>query len=183
MNIQTPRLVLRPFEQKDASDILAYLSKPSVHCFVNDQIATLDEALKLIEKRRQENEYLAVCLKDTDQVIGEVFYHLEDPDTYSVGWNFNLVFQGQGYAMESAQALFHYLFEVLNGRRIYAYVEDDNFASQKLCERLGMRKEGCFVEFISFINHPDGTPKYENTLQYAILKKEWQTVSQQRYSD
>ena len=36
-----------------------------------------------------------------------------------------------------------------------------------------MRREGLFLEFVSFVNHPDGTPKYENTVQYAILKKEW----------
>jgi len=60
-----------------------------------------------------------------------------------------------------------------NARRLYAFVEDDNIKSQALSERLGMRKEGFFVEFVSFIHHPDGTPKYENTLQYAILKKEW----------
>ncbi len=58
-------------------------------------------------------------------------------------------------------------------RRLYAYVEDDNCRSQKLCERLGMRKEGYFLEFISFTVHEDGTPKYENTYQYALLKKEW----------
>jgi RimJ/RimL family protein N-acetyltransferase len=45
--------------------------------------------------------------------------------------------------------------------------------SQRLCEKLGMRKEGLFVEFVSFVNNPDGTPRYENTMQYAILKKEW----------
>lgn len=36
-----------------------------------------------------------------------------------------------------------------------------------------MRREGVFQEFISFVNNPDGTPRYENTVQYAILKKEW----------
>jgi hypothetical protein len=36
-----------------------------------------------------------------------------------------------------------------------------------------MRKEACFEEFISFVNNPNGTPKYENTFVYAILKKEW----------
>ena len=30
-----------------------------------------------------------------------------------------------------------------------------------------------FKEFVSFINNPDGSPKYENTIQYAILRKEW----------
>ena len=31
------------------------------------------------------------------------------------------------------------------------------------------------MEFVSFINNPDGTPLYENTMQYAILKKEWES--------
>ena len=38
-----------------------------------------------------------------------------------------------------------------------------------------MRQEGLFKEFISFVKNPDGTPHYENTYQYAILKKEWET--------
>ena len=58
-------------------------------------------------------------------------------------------------------------------RRLYAYTEDYNVSSQHLCERLGMRREGLFLEYISFVNAPDGTPIYENTYQYAILKKEW----------
>ena len=52
-------------------------------------------------------------------------------------------------------------------------MEDDNLPSQRLCRKLGMRQEGLFREFISFVNNPDGTPLYENTLQFALLKKEW----------
>ena len=44
---------------------------------------------------------------------------------------------------------------------------------KRLGEKLGMRREGLFLEFISFVNSPDGTPRYENPVQYAILKKEW----------
>ena len=29
------------------------------------------------------------------------------------------------------------------------------------------------MEFVSFINDAKGNPIYENTIQYAILKKEW----------
>ena len=35
-----------------------------------------------------------------------------------------------------------------------------------------MRQEGLFKEFISFVKNPDGTPHYENTYQYAILRLE-----------
>ena len=36
-----------------------------------------------------------------------------------------------------------------------------------------MRREGLFKEFVSFVKDSDGNPIYENTYQYAILKKEW----------
>lgn len=79
----------------------------------------------------------------------------------------------KGYAYEAAHAFFDYLFHEKSARRIYAYTEDDNVSSQKLCEKLGMRREGLFKEFISFVNDSNGNPIYENTVQYAILKKEW----------
>ena len=56
------------------------------------------------------------------------------------------------------------------------YTDDYNTRSQHLCEKLGMRKEGFFKEFVSFVNNEDGTPHYENTYQYAILKKEWDAL-------
>lgn len=171
--IETPRLILRAFETTDAADLLAYLSMPTVGCFMDEQVLTIERAVEKIKSRQQSEDYFAVQLKQTHQVIGDLFFMKERPDTYSVGWNFNTNFHGQGLAYESAFAFFDFLFNTLDTRRIYAYVEQDNHASQKLCERLGMRKEGCFVEFVSFIQHEDGTPKYENTFQYAMLKKEW----------
>ena len=37
-----------------------------------------------------------------------------------------------------------------------------------------MRREGLFVEFVSFVKDEEGNPIYENTYQYAILKREWE---------
>ena len=33
MNTETERLILRPFEEKDAGDVLEYLGNPAVNCF------------------------------------------------------------------------------------------------------------------------------------------------------
>ena len=33
-------------------------------------------------------------------------------------------------------------------------------------------RKGLFREFVSFVSDADGNPVYENTCQYAILKKE-----------
>ncbi|MED1749271.1 GNAT family N-acetyltransferase [Bacillus zhangzhouensis] len=172
--LETNRLILRPFCDEDAAGMLDYLSNPRVYCFLDDQISTLEEAAAKVQKRKADHSYTAVCLKESQQIIGELFHLKEEPDTYSIGWNFNAVYEGKGYARESAEALLSYLFVEKGARRLYAYVEDDNDRSRTLCERLGMRKEGLFLEFISFTTYEDGTPKYENTYQYALLKKEWE---------
>lgn len=175
MYIETDRIILRDFEARDAAGLYEYLAAPPVNCFYSERVNSYDEAVIKLKERQSGDCYgncYAVCLRDTDFIIGEVFAKKEGPDTYSVGWNFNLNYGGKGYATEAAELLFNHLFEK-DARRIYAYTETDNIPSQKLCERLGMRKEGLFLEFISFVNNPDGTPRYEDTCQYAILKREW----------
>lgn len=169
----TDRLIIRNFRETDAPGMLEYLANPRVNCFLSERLSTLEEALATATTKSQDDSHLAVCLKDTGAIIGELFCMKEEPDTYSVGWHFNPAYEGVGYASESARALLRYLFLEQEARRIYAYVEDDNTRSQKLVEKLGMRREGCFMEFISFTKNEDGTPKYENTQQFAILKREW----------
>jgi len=184
MIIETERLLLRPFTEADAEDVFEYLHEPEVNCFACMKLASVEAAKEEMLRRRGETEYyFAITLKETGKVIGEIDAYPEagEPhgdeaavkDTFSPCWMLNHAYQGKGYAYEAANAFFDYLFRQKGARRIYAYTEDYNISSQKLCEKLGMRKEGLFVEFVSFINNEDGSPRYENTMQYAILKKEW----------
>jgi len=185
MIIETERLLLRPFLEQDAEDVYEYLKKPAVNCFACMKLESVQEAKEEMLRRVNETEYyFAITLKENGKVIGEIdaYPETEEPhadensngDTFSPCWMLNKKYQGKGYAYEAAKAFFDYLFKLKGARRIYAYTEDYNISSQHLCEKLGMRREGVFVEFISFVNNEDGTPKYENTIQYAILKKEWE---------
>lgn len=184
MIIETERLILRPFLETDAEDVYEYLREPAVNCFAYMKLNSLDEAEKEMKKRIGETEYyFAIVLKESGKVIGEIEAYPEtgEPhadenavrDTFSPCWMLNINYQGKGYAFEAAYAFFDYLFQQKGARRIYAYTEDYNRSSQHLCEKLGMRREGVFLEFVSFVKNPDGTPRYENTVQYAILKREW----------
>lgn len=185
MIIETERLMLRPFLISDASDVFEYLREPAVNCFASMKLDSLEEAKEEMKKRVNETEYyFAIVLKESNKVIGEIdaFPERGEPhdtasplDTFSPCWMLNGEYQGKGYAYEAAHAFFDYLFSEKGARRIYAYTEDYNLSSQHLCEKLGMRREGLFVEFVSFVNNPDGTPLYEDTVQYAILKKEWKS--------
>ena len=170
--IETDRLVLRPFAERDAADLYAYLHAPVASCFLSLALADMQAAALEAARRSTDDTSIAVCLRSSGQPIGDLFA-LPEEDTFSVGWNFSPCFGGKGYAYEAAVALFSHLFAALSARRLYAYVEDTNLTSQKLCERLGMRREGLFEEFISFRNDDSGAPIYENTVQYAILRHEW----------
>ena len=182
--IETKRLLLRPFCPEDAADVLEYLYQPSVNCFACMKLNTLEEAQAAVCEWAEDPAYaFAVVLKDSGKVIGQIEAHPENSqpdaaenfarDTFSPCWMLNANYQGKGYAYEAAHAFFDYLFREKGARRIYAYTEDYNLPSQRLCEKLGMRREGLFREFVSFVNDADGNPIYENTMQWAILKKEW----------
>lgn len=182
MILETERLILRPFREGDAKDVYEYLHRPAVNCFMDMKLETMEDAVKAVEERaKEEKYYFAITLKETGKVIGEIEAYPERTvpneevpmDTYSPCWMLNTAYQGKGYAYEAAKAFYDYLFHDLGARRIYAYTEDYNLPSQHLCERLGMRKEGLFMEFVSFVNDQEGNPIYENTMQWAILKKEW----------
>lgn len=187
--IETKRLLLRPFRESDAPDVLEYLSGPLPHCFAGLHLDTLEDARAEVLKRAEDTEYcFAIVLKETGKVIGEIDAEPSDyrppmlrsretslppPDTFTPSLILNSSHRGGGYAYEATYALFDYLFTRKGVRRIYSYVDDYNACSQHLCEKLGMRREGLFRSFVSFVDDADGNPVYENTLQYAILKQEW----------
>lgn len=185
--IETSRLVLRNFEPGDAEELFEYLRAPTASCFFSLKLADLRAAEEEVLNRARSDEYIAVCLKETGQLLGDLFGHADadrhddaerpdDPDTASIGWNFNPRFGGKGYAFEAAHAWCADLFANQGVRRVYAYVEDHNAPSRRLCQKLGMREEGLFLEFVSFQNDGAGNPIYENTMQYAILRHEWEAA-------
>lgn len=172
---ESERTIIRRFSEQDAQSLLNYLSDPYPACFFDEKLADFDAAVQEARQRSTDATQFALCLKQTGELIGHLFaMDDEEPDanTVNVGWYLNPQYQGQGFAQEAVTCLFTYLFRVRNVRRIYAYVADDNASSQRLCQRLGMRLEGCFKEHVSFTDH-NGIAIYENTLIFAILQKEW----------
>ena len=145
MVIETERLILRPFSESDASDVLEYLREPAVNCFADMKLSSLEEANTEMKKRKSETEYyFAIVLKKDGKVIGEIEAYpergepnnMDSPlDTFSPCWMLNKDYQGKGYAYEATYAFFDYLFNKKGARRIYAYTEDYNLSSQHLCEK------------------------------------------------
>ena len=73
MIIGTERLILRPFEEKDAADMFEYLKKPAVNCFACMKLDSLKEAKEEARRRADDTDlYFAIVLKESGKVIGEI---------------------------------------------------------------------------------------------------------------
>ena len=89
MNIETERLILRPFLESDAADVFEYLREPMVNCFACMKMTSLEEAKAAMKNRIGETEYyFAIVLKDTGKVIGEIDAYPERARTARPGWRF-----------------------------------------------------------------------------------------------
>ena len=167
------RVYIRRFRKEDWKDLYDYLSDPEVVKFEPYDIFFEEEAKEEASKRAQHKSFYAVCLKENDKLIGNLYLDQSAFDTWELGYVFNRKYQGQGYAIESTRALVDYAFTELGARRIIAMCNPDNHASWKLLEKLHMRREGHLKQNIYFKQDAMGNPLWLDTYLYGILKSEW----------
>ena len=112
---------------------------------------------------------LAVELRSTGTVIGEVLLKWASDRQGELGFAFGRDHQGQGYAAEAATALLRLGFDDLGFHRISAVVVEGNAASTRLLGRLGFRQEGRFVDGVFFKG------AWVTQLVFGLLDDEWRS--------
>lgn len=179
IKIETERLILRNFMIEDVEDFYEYMSLESTAKYENFDPMTYDECVASVKRRIVKDTVMAVVLKSNGKIIGDVSFSKNDYDTFDISYDFNEKFHNMGYATEASLAMVNHIFNELGGRRICAECNDDNFASIRLLERMGMRHEGYFIEDVTFKNDENGNPIYISSYLYAILKREWDLLHTQ----
>jgi RimJ/RimL family protein N-acetyltransferase len=171
--IHTARLSIRRFTTSDAPALAAYRGLASVAQYQSWQSFTLANAEALIASMTTNHSpvigewfQLAVALKDSDTLVGDLGLHLQ-PQQAEIGFSFDPHYWGQGLASEAVTALLGYLFSELALHRVYASTDPRNTGSIKLLERLNMRREAHLIESLWFKDH------WADDFIYAMLKREW----------
>ncbi|CQR74933.1 ribosomal-protein-S5-alanine N-acetyltransferase [Sporomusa ovata DSM 2662] len=173
--IKTERLILRKFFCDDWKDLHEYLSQEIVVKYEPYDVFTEDACKKEAEKRSQQDAFWAVCLKETNKLIGNVYFQRQEPGkflTWEIGCVFNPMYCGMGYATESCKEILRYGFQRLKARRIIAMCNPENTNSWRLLERLNMRREGHLQKNIFFKYDEERKPIWNDTYEYAILADE-----------
>lgn len=166
--IETDRLILRRFQESDLADLYIYLSDPQVVAFEPYKPMTMEEVKDNLTWRISTDEMIAVELKGTGKLIGNVYLGKRDFEALEIGFVFNRSYQHQGYALESCEKLIELAFAA-GIHRIYAECDPENQASWGLLERLGFAREAYLRKNVYFWKDTDGNPIWKDTYIYALL--------------
>ena len=171
--METTRLIIRPFIPADADDLHAYLSREQVVRYEPYPPFTREQAAEEAARRAQDRNFIAVALKETGRVIGNLYFAPGEFDTWELGYVFHDAYWGRGYAAEACRALLTEGFASGKVRRVIAMCNPENEASWRLLERLGMRREGHLRQNIWFFRDEKGEPIWQDTYAYAVLREEF----------
>ena len=137
MKLETPRLVIRRFQQDDLQDLYEILSDPETmrFCELPYDLAKTEAFLRDFCIKRQ--GALAAVEKDSGKVIGYILFNSCGDREFEAGWFFNRSFWRRGYAYEAMSAVFERAF---SGDAVCIFAETiDTVRSVGLMEKLGMK--------------------------------------------
>lgn len=179
----TERLILRPITMADIHAMLGTRTIPEVVAFTYEPIWTHEYAVQRISSwvELQEQQVPTftrwmIELADGGEIIGDVYLSkdAELHGTTEVGYVIHPDHAGHGYATEAVQETLRIGFEEWQVHRIFARVDEDNIASVRVCEKLGMRQEARLIE-----NDRRGDV-WSTELVFAMLDREWHSRQQEK---
>ncbi|WP_236096399.1 glutamine-hydrolyzing GMP synthase [Helicobacter sp. MIT 11-5569] len=155
--IQTNRCTLRPYTQADFKDL---------HAIVGDKKTMLawghgfgrEETQEWLNKQMANYQKYgfgiwAIVDKQSGKIIGNagldwttIELDKNKQKVVEIDYILQRNFWNKGLATECALACLEYAFKNLGLEEVYCLVKEDNFASQKVAQKLGMRKVGELVK-------------------------------------
>lgn len=173
MEFTTERLEIRPFRKNDLPATFNIYKNADVCRYLLHEPWTSENkneafAKKLTNSTLTETSMLNLAVVHQDEVIGDLtVWYTGMKETVEIGYCFSDSHSGKGYATEAVKGLLEKLFHEFNLHRIQANLDARNVASQKLCERIGMRKEAHFLK--DYWNKNEWT----DSMVYGILHEEF----------
>lgn len=173
--LETDRLRLRNVAVKDADIMYDYRNNEICARYQRGQTKDHEGIVALTERRKDDAMsvdapfMIAVALKDTDELIGEIVVMPED-GTISLGYTFSYKYHRQGYAFEALTALINMLHARYPEWDFISFTEPENEASMALLKKLGYKDMGYIPSMDSRVFGKWTTPSTEEEITQATKK-------------
>lgn len=173
--LKTQRLLLRNVAPKDANIMFDYRNNEICAKYQRDQTKDYKGIVALVEKRMHDVVsvnapfMMAVALKDSDEMIGEIVVMPND-GTISMGYTFSYKHHRKGYAFEALSALVDMLHERYPAWDFICFTEVNNTASMALLKKLGYKDMGYLPSLESQVFGKWTTAETEAEISAAVNK-------------
>lgn len=175
--LQTSRLLLRPFAQRDAEAIYALQSNARVlRYWDSPPWAERSRADAFIAACRTMEEdgsgaRFAIETRAEDAFVGWCSMFRWNPvhRSLGIGYCFDEPAWGKGYATEAVRAMLQWAYGALDLNRVEAELDTRNAASARVLEKLGFEREGlrredCIV-----------SGEVSDSWIYGLLRRDWKS--------
>lgn len=183
--LRTARLRLRAMGDADLPAFVAYRQDPEVARYQSwDETFSAEDAVALFAGKRgiaigTPGAWTQIAIEEaaTGALLGDCALHVkeDDPRQAEIGFTLARGYRGKGYATEAVEAVLEYAFGTLGLHRVTAITDARNAAAARLLQRVGMRREGHYLQNVWFKG------AWGDEFSFAILRDEW--AARQRRSD
>ncbi|MEE6449984.1 GNAT family N-acetyltransferase [Gottfriedia acidiceleris] len=150
------RLFVRELKKDDIGSLHRLQSNANVMRYITNRPKILEETekelMKILQMYKEKNadyEVMAVCKKETDQLIGTCAVIKNEADEFEIGYRLAEEEWGNGYGSEIASLIEDYCFTIRKLNFIVATVEAKNIYSVKILEKRGVN---LILESINDVN-------------------------------
>ena len=151
MKIETPRLTIRPFQEKDADALYRIKTDPRVMEYCPDFLDVdakredMPDYIRTFRKLEEDGDFdtwrcHAIENKVTGEVMGAITFCKQNMlHEYDMGWMMIGEYTGKGYASEAAEAFAEEFCRMHGVDYLTAVMDVDNPASRRTAEKSGFR--------------------------------------------
>lgn len=181
--IETKRLILRPWEEGDAGELLQYAKNPNVGPNAGwKPHENVEESLMIIKELFIPNNVWAIIQKAQVGIVGSIGYEddirRQNSNSREMGYSLREESWGQGIMTEAGKAIIEYGFRQLGLDMISIQTSPNNLRSQGVIRNCGFTYEGTLRK--SYLIY-DGS--YRDSQIYSLLKEEWEAGRMSDSSD
>lgn len=190
--IKTKRLILRQFTESDADNLYQLDNDPEVMRHLNggtpvSREVIINKILPLFLRYDDQHPgfgFWAVEHKDRGHFLGWISFRPTEnaPSEAALGFRFCKAAWGRGYATEGARAVINKGFTEMGVQRVVATTYQDNLASQRVMEKLGMTLVRRFRMAPDLLEqtdtfHLDSSAVWDgDDLEYALDRPAWKMI-------
>jgi [ribosomal protein S5]-alanine N-acetyltransferase len=150
--LETDRLLIRPWTPEDRPVFTAIMSDPDVTRYVHrGEPYTEEEIDQFFARQAKQLAEHGMCMgaaveKSSGRVVGlSGTQPLGTTGDLEIGWIFAKDTWGRGYATEAGAAAMRHVLEVLQRPRVVAIIDTPNEPSKRVAARLGMTYEARYT--------------------------------------